>query len=154
LGLLKENLELGMKFKLVLMSATFSEQKMKNYFQSSQLKTCFVEVLGQVHKLTTQYSKNQQSLLINDQFFQKLVLCVEEALHLRVEEKLQSAVSSILVFLPGSFEIDQASKWISQKFPKLLIHKLHGQLGLQEQKDVILFSGKEQRIILSTNIAE
>ncbi|MFN7906040.1 MAG: ATP-dependent helicase C-terminal domain-containing protein [Pseudobdellovibrionaceae bacterium] len=154
LGLLKENLELGMKFKLVLMSATFSEQKMKNYFQSSQLKTCFVEVLGQVHKLTTQYSKNQQSLLINDQFFQKLVLCVEEALHIRVEEKLQSAVSSILVFLPGSFEIDQASKWISQKFPQLLIHKLHGQLGLQEQKDVILFTGKEQRIILSTNIAE
>ena len=127
LGLLKENLELGMKFKLVLMSATFSEQKMKNYFQSSQLKTCFVEVLGQVHELTIQYSKNQQSLLINDQFFQKLVLCVEEALHLRVEETLhlrveetlESAVSSILVFLPGSFEIDQASKWISQKFANL-----------------------------------
>lgn len=146
LGLLKENLELGQKFKLILMSATFSQQKMLAYFASSNLKIIFVEVSGQVFPQQIEYQKHPLQLILNDQFHARLIHCLEHA--------FQKNAHSVLVFLPGTYEIDQAEKIIRSKHPTLLVHKLHGQLSLQSQKEVILFSSPQPRVILSTNLAE
>ncbi len=67
-----------------------------------------------------------------------------------------AAGGDVLVFLPGRREIEAAERILAQRLPppRPRLVKLHGELTLTEQAEVLSPSGAGARIVLATNIAE
>ncbi|WDE97790.1 ATP-dependent helicase HrpB [Lentisphaera profundi] len=65
---------------------------------------------------------------------------------------MQTTKGSLLIFMPGKYEIMKTVNEL-QRSLKVPVHALHGQLNPQEQDRIIENTG-QQKIIVSTNIAE
>jgi ATP-dependent helicase HrpB len=146
LGLLKELQELSRPdLQIVVMSATLQAEPIARFLgEASQ-----VEVPGQSHPMEVIYSKSAQRLQTGHEFIETVTQMVPTAMNgLKAGEHL-------LVFLPGVGEIercaDRLEPWAREKKHRLL--KLHGNLSLEEQKEVLVQT-PQSKIILSTNIAE
>ncbi len=146
LGLLKELQELSRPdLKILVMSATLTAEPIARFLGSASI----VQVPGQSHPLEISYLKTAQKLQTGPDFIQAL------------GEQIRTAVNSlspgehVLVFLPGVGEIERCASaletWSRER--QLRVMKLHGQLSLEEQREVLAPS-RESKIILSTNIAE
>lgn len=143
LGLLRELQELGRDIKIIVMSATLEADKIAQYL--GQCPT--VSVPGKLFPLDIQYQKNSQVLQTLPSFYDSLLSTVKEA---------QSKTDKdILIFLPGVGEIERAKEaltpWAEAK--NILLLPLHGSLSLEDQRKALQKTA-QQRIILSTNIAE
>lgn len=143
LGLLRELQELGSGIKIVVMSATLEAEKISSYLGDCPI----VSVPGKLFELTVNYQKNSQLLVTLPSFYDSLFQTVKEA-----QGKTRK---DLLVFLPGVGEIERAKdtlqSWADGKNIDLI--PLHGSLSLEDQKKA-LAKTSQQRIILSTNIAE
>ena len=146
LGLLKEMQELSRPdLQIVVMSATLQAEPIAQFLGESDQ----VEVPGQSHPLEIIYSKTAQKLQTGFEFIESVTQMVPTAM-----SGLKSG-EHLLVFLPGVGEIERCAEklepWAREKKHKIL--KLHGNLSLEEQKEV-LTPTNESKIILATNIAE
>lgn len=143
LGLLRELQDLGGSIKLVVMSATLDSSKISTYLKKAPI----LDVPGKLFPLELRYQKNSQLLQTGPPFYENLFSIIKEA--------EQVSNKNILVFLPGTGEIDQTHQlialWAEQK--KMDVVLLHGSLPLEEQRKT-LQAGSRRRLILSTNIAE
>ncbi len=143
LGLLRELQELGRNIRLVVMSATLEAEKISTYLGNAAV----ISIPGKLFELTIQYQKNNQLLQLHHSFYENLFSTIKEA-HAKTDK-------DILVFLPGVGEIERVQStiqdWADSKY--ILIQTLHGSLPLEEQKKA-LQKQSQQRVILSTNIAE
>lgn len=63
---------------------------------------------------------------------------------------------SVLVFLPGSYEIDRAADVLEERCRRrgFRLLKLHGSMPLIDQRQVLRLPAEEPCVILSTNVAE
>ncbi|AHZ83500.1 ATP-dependent RNA helicase HrpB [Bdellovibrio bacteriovorus] len=143
LGLLRELQELGRDIKILVMSATLEAEKIASYLGDCPI----VSVPGKLFELDVRYQKGSQQLQTFPQFFDAVAQTVKDA-------QLQTR-HDILVFLPGVGEIDRAKdalqSWADSKNIELV--PLHGSLNLEDQRRA-LKKTSQQRVILSTNIAE
>ncbi len=143
LGWIKELQELGSKLKLIIMSATLQAQEISSYLGECPI----VAVPGKLFPLEIQYQKYSLRPILDQDFYKQVSGIIQDAV-LKTDK-------DALVFLPGVGEISRLqeflSKWASQQ--NILLQSLHGSMGLEDQKDV-LAKKNQQRIILSTNIAE
>ena len=143
LGLLRELQQIGRNIKIVVMSATLESEKISQY-----LGNCTVfSVPGKLYPLEIRYQKSSQLLKTPHIFYENLIRLIQIA---------QTETSkNILVFLPGVGEIERAKQsllaWASSKNIEIIC--LHGSLPLEAQRKALQKSS-QQRIILSTNIAE
>ncbi len=146
LGLLKEMQELSRPdLQIVVMSATLQAEPIAQFLGDAAR----VQVPGQSHSLDVQYQKSAQKLQTGFEFIDQVCDPIPSLMSgLKKGEHL-------LVFLPGVGEIERCAErlepWCREKGHMLL--KLHGTLSLEEQKEV-LAPTVENKIILSTNIAE
>ncbi len=143
LSLLKELRSLGSEIKILIMSATLQSQEISKYLEAAPI----LEIPGKLFPLQISQQKNQQKLRIDKDFF--------ESLKLKVKNCLSRTKNDILVFLPGAGEIRRLSNLLEEQVwtKEYLVCSLHGRLSLQEQTR-ILQKANQQRVILSTNIAE
>lgn len=143
LGLLRELQELGRNIKILVMSATLEAEKISTFLGNCPV----VSVPGKLYELDIRYQKNSQLLQTPPSFYEGLLQTIKEA--------QSQTEKDILVFLPGTGEIDRAlntlQSWADGKNIELL--PLHGSLNIEDQRRALKKSSR-QRIILSTNIAE
>lgn len=140
LGFLREMQLMGHPIKLLVMSATLDAQTLSDYLAAPILK-----IPGQLFENKVVYDKKAQSLHFDDQFLAKLKEAVSETLKLSQKD--------ILVFLPGTREINRAKEYLNTQFKNFTIEPLHGSLSLAEQKEVLKVKPL-RRMILATNLAE
>lgn len=143
LGMIRELQELGHPLKLIVMSATLEASKIATFLGEAPVVT----VPGKSHPLDIVYSKAPLPLQLSPPFYDRLVETVKEA--------RTQGHRNILVFLPGVGEIERAKDRLSDlaNAQKLSLQALHGNLSLEEQR-LVLRPNINNRIILSTNIAE
>jgi ATP-dependent helicase HrpB len=146
LGLLKELQELGRPdLKILVMSATLNAEPISRFLGNARI----IQVPGQSHPLQLQYQKTAQKLQTGFEFIQSVTAQIRQS-----AASLQSG-EHLLVFLPGVGEIERCFSELeaSAREKKIRLLKLHGNLSLEEQKEVLTPSA-QSKIILSTNIAE
>jgi ATP-dependent helicase HrpB len=145
IGHVKELQILGSNIQLLFLSATIDKVPLHLFFGNLgmidiELPRFPIEVIYQRKPLRYNW---------NDEFESNFI----SALH----ELIQKGKKQILAFLPGLKEIRNAARVLESnaKFRGFQIEVLHGSIPLPVQKAVVANSNNyEQRIILSTNIAE
>lgn len=141
IGALKELQELSRSdLKILVMSATIDELKLKDFLQSETM-----EVPGKIYPQEIFYEDKPQLLSTGPVFTQRMAQLVRKAVQ-------ENASGDVLCFLPGKNEIE----WIKSELEKSLsiaIYPLHGQLPLQQQV-LAIEKQKHRKIVLATNVAE
>lgn len=145
IGHIKELQILGSPLQLLFLSATIDKEPLQMFFENLgmidiELPRFPIEVIHQRKPLRYTW---------NDEFENNFISGLQE---LSQKGKMQ-----ILVFLPGLKEIRNAQRILeaNAKFRSYQIEILHGSIPLPTQKSIVVNSNHyEQRIILSTNIAE
>ena len=141
LAFLKETMELRDDLYVIVMSATINYQTLVNYLDAE-----FMKIPGRQFPVEITYQDNLSIVsLIKNEFS-----------HCAPPSKLGQ--NSILVFLPGIYEINKVRRELQEVFSEdeaeILI--LHSSVPLAEQRKVLLPAeqGSPRRIILSSAIAE
>lgn len=141
LGCLRELQELGSGVKILVMSATLDTDRLARFLPDSQV----IDVPGKVFPLEIEYSNQSWNLRTDFEFYDRMTSAVFEA--------AGRSAGDILVFMPGTGEINRLRDRLEEKGIKREIQILHGSLPLQEQQRVLRKS-EAPRVILSTNVAE
>lgn len=140
LALLKEVLSVRDDLYLVIMSATIDTDKLCDYFEGTD-KVPVVSVEGRQFPVEIEY-KGDSSI-------------GKEVLRAIDDLKASEENGSVLVFLPGLYEIKQLEKELCEKGTDVPVYVLHSSVPLNEQKKVLNPEYcKGYRIILSSAIAE
>jgi ATP-dependent helicase HrpB len=142
---IKELQILGSGIQMLFLSATIDKAPLISFFEDIGI----IDIELPRYPIEVIYQKKPLRYIWNDEFENNLV----QALH----DVIQKGKKQILVFLPGLREIRNASRVLenSSKFKNFQIEVLHGSIPLATQKSIVTNdSGFENRIILSTNIAE
>ena len=145
IGHIKELQILGSSIQLLFLSATVDKEPLQLFFENLgmidiELPRFPIEVIYQRKPLRYNW---------NDEFESNFISALNEL--------IQKGKKQILVFLPGLKEIRNAGRVLESnaKFRGFQIEVLHGSIPLAVQKSIVANSNNyEQRIILSTNIAE
>lgn len=124
--------------KIVVTSATLEKEKLAAYFDGSPV----VEVPGRLHPVDVHYEERTP----HD---------YTEAAAQKVQDIVQGGKEGdILIFMPGTKEIDQTIKKIEALgIQDIDILPLHGQLSPEDQDRIFSPSGR-RKVIVSTNVAE
>lgn len=181
LALLKDILKLRSDLKLVLMSATLDSDHFASYFGGPD-QVGQVYIPGRTHPVTDHYIDdilkftNSGSLdsagldgdaadmrsgmdeLTLGRSIRDLGMGINynllADLVFRIDRELGSESGAILIFLPGTLEIDRCLRAI-QSLPRILAFPLHASLTPAEQRKVFPSPPKGVRkVIASTNVAE
>lgn len=129
----------GQSRRLVLLSATISAKEL-----ARSLDATVLESSGRAYPVDIEYGHGAGGVLPDPS---ALPLRLESALR-----RLDPVEGAVLVFLPGTGEIEDAREWLSGRIPGR-IERLHGMLALEEQQRV-LSPSDDLRIVLATNVAE
>lgn len=147
--------------KIILMSATMDSERFANYFRSKIVQVPVINMrearnftidkkfLDDINSDLTKLISNYESPSISETM---MMLAADIVFHHVKKDKK----SSILVFLPGFYEIENFERVLLHKFDvmqnfQLII--LHSSLPAENQKLAFKLDNKP-KIILSTNIAE
>lgn len=125
--------------KIIIMSATLSVEPLLQYMPAAT----YLETTGRLFPVTIKYLPPQLSQPI------------WEAAANQAAQAIKSLPSgSVLVFMPGAYEIKRTLAELSKKElgPGISIYPLHGSLSKQEQDEAVKPGGR--KIIVSTNVAE
>ena len=127
--------------KIVIMSATIDEKKLGAIVPEA----VFFDVPGRVYPLEIEYNSDS----INAGNIVKTTVS-------GVIYASRRHSGNILVFLPGTAEISQTRAALEEfaAANSIILQELHGRMKLEEQNQILRFSGDKRRIILATNIAE
>lgn len=129
----------GQARRLVLLSATISATELARALDATVLESS-----GRSFAVDTEYLPAPGGVHPDPS---GLPLRLESALR-----RLDPVEGAVLVFLPGTGEIEEARAWLSGRIPGR-IEPLHGMLALEEQQRV-LSPSDDLRIVLATNVAE
>lgn len=146
IGLLKELQTLSRPdLKIVVMSATLNHVPLCDFLETQKT----FSIPGKLFPLEIEYLNTAQKLQTDHVFIDSIFESIKKTLS-KVSEG-----EHILVFLPGVGEIERVADRILQdsNMSRYSLHRLHGQLSIQEQKAVLSPLNKT-KIILSTNVAE
>lgn len=160
--------------KVILMSATINRTIFDKFFG---IKINHIHIEGRTFPITDHYldkvlTELDYKVFINDQyvnpkpdatFFKtgniNYDLIAQLVLHIDDKLTKEQDKGSILIFMPGVFEINQLIKTVESSFSD--VHKqvwcipLHSALSPQEQKVVFKKpTGNNRKVVISTNIAE
>lgn len=147
--------------KVILMSATMDSERFANYFRSRTVQVPVIKMLEErnfkVEKKFLDDVSRGKIKLINDfdspSISESMMLLAVDIVFHHVQKDNKS---SILVFLPGFYEIDNFERVLLQKFDVMQNYQLvvlHSSLPPDKQKLAFRVDNKP-KIILSTNIAE
>ena len=164
LGYLKRLLAKRDDLKVIITSATIDPESFAEHFASPQGDPApVIEVSGRTYPVEIRYRPLAQQALADDPDDDaddmEEVRDPLDAIADAVEELGGEAPGDILIFFPGEREIRDAAEVLAARLarhPRLAsaeILPLFGRLSLQDQQRVFR-TGKRQRIILSTNVAE
>ena len=129
----KKQLEKGIEFKIVVMSATLDAGKLIDFFENEKREVPFIDVPGKIYPIeTVQSSPNAM---------------ISEIANLAKQGR------NILVFQPGKKEIQQTISALEDLNLNAEIFPLHGNLDPCEQQKVFKHYNRP-KIIVSTNIAQ
>lgn len=143
LGLLRELQQMGHPIKLIVMSATLESQKISEFLGNAPV----LDVPGRLFPLEITYDQKPQQLRILPEFYVRLFQ--------KIKEQATLTSTSLLVFLPGVGEIHRLESMLAPwaTANRLLLQTLYAQKALSDQR-TILQNHSQQRIILTTNLAE
>lgn len=159
--LIRQFLKRNSKTKIILMSATMDSEHFARYFQSvinNKVPILSMKIAGP-YTITTHFLDdfvhNNKRMVdfdrpgISDQLMKRAADIIFD--HVKEDKK-----SSILVFLPGYYEIESFERVLNDKFDVNHCHEiiiLHSAITTEEQK-MAFTNDLKPKIILSTNIAE
>ena len=126
--------------RLVVTSATLEGEKLASYFQGSRL-----QAEGRCYPVQVEYLETD-SLPSTKNLDQRVLGAVRTV-------RQQGCSGDILVFLPGRREISQSQRLLDQSGLDMDVVPLHASVE-QAVQDRVFQSASNQRIILSTNVAE
>ncbi|QQP38854.1 Uncharacterized protein FKW44_019551, partial [Caligus rogercresseyi] len=138
--------------KTVIMSATIDPSIFSDYFESSKISTSCISIPGKTFPVELIHD----SLPLSQEPGQYVRRAVDKVMHILKDNK----IGDILVFLATLMEIEEASDYLKDelslnsmgKVPQ--VFPLHGGVEMEDRKKLLLGNKDEQRVILSTNIAE
>lgn len=145
IGHIKELQILGSSIQLLFLSATIDKAPLQAFFENLGM----IDIELPRFPIEVIYQRKPLRYTWNDEFENNFISALQEI--------TQKGKKQILVFLPGLKEIRKASSILeaNPKFKNFKIEPLHGSIPLPAQKSIVTNGGNyEQRIILSTNIAE
>jgi len=168
LALLKDSLNAKSDVSIVLMSATLDKDIFMNYFGGAG-KVAHVHIEGRTFPVTDHYLEEVLEVTNftgrsddNEQSIGKAIASLGSGINYdliaalveRIDHELGSASGAILIFLPGTLEIDRTIRNLSS-IPNLLAYPLHASLLPAEQRKVFPPAPPGKRkIIAATNVAE
>ncbi|QQP39303.1 Uncharacterized protein FKW44_020140, partial [Caligus rogercresseyi] len=138
--------------KTVIMSATIDPSIFSDYFESSKISTSCITIPGKTFPVELIHD----SLPLSQEPGQYVRRAVNKVMHILKDNK----IGDILVFLATLMEIEEAFDYLKDelslnsmgKVPQ--VFPLHRGVEMEDQKKLLLGNKDEQRVILSTNIAE
>ncbi len=131
-GWVRNAMKNGMKFKVILMSATIEQDKLE-YFLSKYSKTCSIHVPNRLFNVNKVY-------LSEHKIIDTIVDCISNNLN-------------VLVFMSGKKEINDICDELEEKKLDAVILKMHGDLSIEEQNNCFN-SYFMPKVIISTNICQ
>lgn len=145
IGHIKELQILGSEIQMLFLSATIDKAPLLEFLEDMgqidiDLPRFPIEVIYQKKPLRYSWTSELETNLISG-----------------LMEIIQKGKKQVLVFLPGLKEIRNAARALEgqSKFKNFKIEVLHGSIPLAMQKSIVMNEDQiEQRIILSSNIAE
>lgn len=130
--------------KIVVMSATLDTAPLQKYLQTESV----FQVPGKSFPLEIKYEDKVQLLRSGPELAERIGRLTRKAL-------AEVSAGDALVFLPGLREIRLTQEWFEKNLQSdFELQILHGQLSLDEQRQILSPQSRKRRIILSTNIAE
>lgn len=154
LAFLKETMQLRDDLYLIVMSATINYQSLVNYLGTEQNPAIVMKIPGRLFPVKIEYCDSKPlAQVVKDE--------VDDLTNVRSQKKVISTSSitassaSILVFLPGIYEIKKAKSELENLNLDAEILVLHSSVSLAEQRKVLSPSKESKlRVILSSAIAE
>ena len=151
--------------KLILMSATLDASSFHDYFtlvfKNQHIKPAIVNIQSErKFNIEIGYLDDIEALPISNKIINYTVPSITtEMYHLAakiIQDHILKSTKSILVFLPGIYEIESAHSILGKYEEikdKFLLIILHSSLPTDQQKEAFVRSALP-KVILSTNIAE
>lgn len=149
LAFLKEAVQMRDDLFVVVMSATIEVERILAY-----LNNCPVyKVPGRQFPVEVKYNGN---ISVTEAVFSELKNLNDQQKYCNEENKNQFVRNSILVFLPGIFEIRKVKAELEERNCEAEILILHSSVSFDEQKKVLspVQDANSKRVILSSAIAE
>ncbi len=152
LAFLKETMQLRDDLFIIVMSATINCQSVAEYLGNGNLPASIMKIPGRLFPVEIEYRENES--------VSKAIESVVEDLNLKTtnESSLSSKNNfpqSILVFLPGIYEIRKVKSELEDENIQAEILILHSSVSLSEQRKALSPSkDSKTRVILSSAIAE
>lgn len=154
LAFLKETMLLRDDLYLIVMSATINYQSLANYLGTEQNPAVVMKIPGRLFPVKIEYCDSKPlAQVVKDE--------VDNLTNVRSQKKVISTSSitassaSILVFLPGIYEIKKTKSELENLNLDAEILVLHSSVSLAEQRKVLSPSKESKvRVILSSAIAE
>lgn len=146
LGALRELQELARPdLRIIVMSATLDPTPIANFLGSATV----IDVPGKSFPLEIVHEQQSISLRTGPAFTERLAALIKRASRERTK-------GDILCFLPGRGEIERLQETLSPwaENAGFVVYALHGQLQIQEQKNVLSPNPQARKIVLATNVAE
>lgn len=143
LAFLKETMQLRDDLCLIVMSATINYQSLVTYLGTEQNPATVMKIPGRLFPVKIEYCDSKPlAQVVKDE--------VDNLTNVRSQQS-----SSILVFLPGIYEIKKAKSELENLNLDAEILVLHSSVSLAEQRKVLSPSKESKvRVILSSAIAE
>ena len=144
--------------KIILMSATLDVKAFQDYFTLNEHIPATVKIETEpTFKISTKYLEDLYHLDVTEDFvdYSRPGIKPElyEAAKLIIMDRLELSDKSILVFLPGIYEIESLHRVLSELKDQCLICVLHSSLSTTAQT-LAFRPASKPKVILSTNIAE
>lgn len=162
LAFLKEAMLLRDDLYVIVMSATIDHKAIAEYLGTKENPAPVMQIPGRQFPVEIIYCDNKSISQIIDEILTNDSYIDNKTNSSPVENKSKSSASSfqnnsILVFLPGIYEINKTKSELESKYSNIAeIMILHSSVPLSEQKKVLTNVSLElkRRIILSSAIAE
>lgn len=162
LAFLKETMQLRDDLYLIVMSATINYQSLANYLGTEQTTASVMKIPGRLFPVKIEYCNSKPlAEVVKDEIYDLTnVRSQKNMISTSVGGKTSSTIAittrkSILVFLPGIYEIKKAKSELENFNLDAEILVLHSSVSLAEQRKVLSPSKESKiRVILSSAIAE
>lgn len=150
LAFLKETMQLRDNLYIIVMSATINYQSLAKYLGTESNPVSIMKIRGRLFPVKIEYCDDKPLVSVAKSLVTKLT---NESFQNKTNISAHS--KSVLVFLPGIFEINKTKSALEKLNIQSEILILHSSVSLAEQRKVLSPSEKAGiRIILSSSIAE
>jgi ATP-dependent helicase HrpB len=130
--------------KIVVMSATLETKRLQEYLSRDGVLAPVIESEGRAYPVEMRY--HPRALEEREGLFEETASVCESLMREQTE-------GDVLIFMPGSYEIQKTIRLLEDRVRGAVILPLHGELP-PDQQDAAIQSYPKRKIIVSTNVAE